>query len=405
MGRVRAITAFVLAAVVLTSGGGCMFTESKKPLVKKPDVTQPGVLPRPQDILKGISAPSAVIPASATQPNGLPVSTPPASATTSSALSLSKLTSRFEKKVPVTEMAVAWKNQIAYLPDPTRNGAMGAGVVGQLFLFGPRLDFAEADGTLTVDLIDETPRPAGQLAATPERWQFNKEMLRNLRATDETFGKSYILFLPWPAHKSDITRVRISARYDPDNGHPLYAKPNTLTFDNTPRGPVFESVKSNLITPDMSGRYMVQPQGEMTPSGMTSGGMAPNSPQPSAMLPGSSGAIPIGGASLAPPMSNVMTIGSSQPMNTPLPAPSMTPVPSYTPPPYVPPSMSSTPTYTPPAVPTYTPPPSSSMPTYAPPAMPSVPAYTPPPSAPYVPPPPPSGASGALPLGPIAPVP
>ncbi len=46
----------------------------------------------------------------------------------------------------------------------------------------------------------------------------------NLQAVDETFGKSYVLFLPWPAYKPDITKICISARYDPENSHTLYAK-------------------------------------------------------------------------------------------------------------------------------------------------------------------------------------
>jgi hypothetical protein len=148
--------------------------------------------------------------------------------------------SKSPKPVIATEMAVAWRPKIEYQPDPTRNGAMGAGLAGQLFLFGgPKLEFAQADGVLTVDLIDETPRAAGQPAATPERWQFNKEMLRNLRTTDDTFGKSYVLFLPWPAYKADITKVKISARYDPDNGYTLFCAPEVVTLSAT--APVWDS--------------------------------------------------------------------------------------------------------------------------------------------------------------------
>ncbi len=136
-----------------------------------------------------------------------------------------------EKKVTATDVAVAWRNQIAYKPDPTQNGAKSAGIAGQLFLVGgEKMEFAMADGTLTVDLTDETPRPAGQPAATPERWQIDKNTLRKLRTTDETFGKSYVLFLPWSAYKADITKVKISVRYDPDNGHTLYQKPTVVTF-------------------------------------------------------------------------------------------------------------------------------------------------------------------------------
>ena len=148
--------------------------------------------------------------------------------------------SKARKSVIASELAVAWRNKIDYLPDPTRGGAMGAGLAGQLFLFGgPKLEFAEANGTLTVDLIDETPRPVGQPPATPERWQFNKEMLRSLQTRDDTFGKSYVLFLPWPAYKADTTKVKISVRYDPDNGYTLFAAPSTVTI--TKEEPVWDS--------------------------------------------------------------------------------------------------------------------------------------------------------------------
>jgi hypothetical protein len=106
-----------------------------------------------------------------------------------------------------------------------------------MFLFGgPKSEFVLADGVLTVDMVDETPRPPGQPAATPERWQFPKAVLRELQTRDETFGKSYVLFLPWPAYKPDITKVRLSARYDPESGPTLFAEPSTVTFDSRPFG-------------------------------------------------------------------------------------------------------------------------------------------------------------------------
>jgi hypothetical protein len=216
---------------------------------KKPDVTQPGVLPPPQNMVKPITDPAAqagpVVQAGATEPAAANAA-PPAAAHGPAAPSFSKLASRFERKTPATDMGLGWRNRIAYLPDPARSGAPGPGLVGQLFLFGgSKLEFVDADGTLTVDLIDETPRPAGQPPAKPERWQFNKELLLKMRATDETFGRSYVLFLPWPAYKPDVTRVRVAARYDPEdpkNGHTLYAAPAVITLDTSgPHGaPVWD---------------------------------------------------------------------------------------------------------------------------------------------------------------------
>jgi hypothetical protein len=291
MGRGSTLTAFALAAGMLTHGSGCLTPEPNKLQTKKPDVTQLGVLPPPQEIMKPVSAVTtpggAVIPAGGVQP-ATPTATGPLSGM--SASPLTKLAARFEKKVPVSDMAVAWQTRIAYLPDPSRNGAPGPGLVGQMFLYGgPKLNFIDADGTLTVDMIDETPRPAGQKAATPERWQFNKEMLLKLRAMDETFGMSYVLFLPWPAYKPDITKVRIAARYDSDSGQTVYSPASVISIDKTPRGtPVWDGTSRS--TPLVPGAVINPlPMSGGTPN------MLPNSLTPSVPVPGSYGAIPLGG--------------------------------------------------------------------------------------------------------------
>jgi len=157
-----------------------------------------------------------------------------------------------EQMIPATEMATVWMNRIAYLPDPTRNGQMGPGLAGQLILLGPGLKFAPANGTLTVDVYDETPRTpgVGPPALLPERWQFHKADLAKLLTNDERFGKSYTIFLPWVNYRPDVTRVKIMARYDPDDGgHPLFAPSSALTLDTTsPSGsPVWSGGASTVV--------------------------------------------------------------------------------------------------------------------------------------------------------------
>jgi hypothetical protein len=138
-----------------------------------------------------------------------------------------------------SEISVAWQNRLAHLPDPTRNGAAGAGLVGQMFLFGsgPKMPFAPADGKLTIELYDESPRPGGP--AEPTRlgiWTFDKETLKKLVTTDERFGKCYALFLPWPDYRPDITRIKLTTKYEPDSGHPLFAAAASVTLDNSAPG-------------------------------------------------------------------------------------------------------------------------------------------------------------------------
>ncbi|MBA4064757.1 MAG: hypothetical protein C0501_13795 [Isosphaera sp.] len=137
---------------------------------------------------------------------------------------------------PPGTLVVLWRNKIDYLPDPGRNGEMSPGLVGQMFLLGARDQFVPADGTLTVALYDESPRPPGQPANLPEGWEFKKEALRGLRTQDERFGLSYAVFLPWPTYRPDVTRVRIAAKFEPDGGGPLWAQEIRITIDTSAPG-------------------------------------------------------------------------------------------------------------------------------------------------------------------------
>jgi hypothetical protein len=145
--------------------------------------------------------------------------------------------------LPATEIAVAWRNYIDYLPDPTKEGKNGPGIAGQMFLFGPGGTPVSAEGTLTVDLYDETPRPAGQPGLVRQNYVFPKEVLKQLRTTDERFGKCFVVFLPWPEYRPDVTRVRITTRYDFD-GRTLFGeelvtniseKPSPMSWKDPPR--------------------------------------------------------------------------------------------------------------------------------------------------------------------------
>jgi hypothetical protein len=324
MGR-KHVPLIAAAAVLMTFGSGCLTTDATKASAsKKPDVTQPGVLPPPQAMVRPASATGpggGVVPAGGVQPAAPAAVAPVASAPAPGASALAKLARGIDRRVVATEMAVAWRNRIAYLPDPSKNGAMGAGLAGQLFLYGgEKLQFALADGTLTVDLIDETPRPAGQPAATPERWQFDKNTLRSLQTRDETWGKSYVLFLPWPAYKPDVTKVRISARYDPDNGHTLYAKASTVTLDTTPFGTPVWSEKPNAESrPSSLGAGSMTGMGNFPPGGLQPGGVLnqPGAPIPvgggMGMTPG-----PLPGSMMPPPNAMMMPPNGAAPL---MPAP------------------------------------------------------------------------------------
>jgi hypothetical protein len=275
----------LIVAGLLILGSGCTSTKFGK--------DSPGKVPDgvPSSPLSTMARPevSPIVQASASTP----------SAGSSLSTSMSKLTgsSKPAKPVPVIEMTALWRNKVDYLPDPSKNGAMGAGLAGQLFLFGPGMQFALAEGKLTVALYDETPRP-GQETPVPEGWEFDKETLKKLVTMDERFGKSYALFLPWPTYRPDVTKVRIAIRYDPEQGHPLYAAETRITLDNSVAG----GSSAEWSNPGRLGAQPNSPLGGPPPLDGSSGpglGMIPSGPV-SGSTPNGSPA-PFGSVPPAPP--------------------------------------------------------------------------------------------------------
>lgn len=129
------------------------------------------------------------------------------------------------------EISVGWQNKVAQLPDPTRNGALIHGVVGQMFLFTSDFKPAEANGQLVVEMYDITRQPNEENRLGT--WTFDKDTLKRLVTMDERFGKCYALFLPWPEYNPQVGRVKLKVRFDPERGgYPLFAKESPLTFDN-----------------------------------------------------------------------------------------------------------------------------------------------------------------------------
>jgi hypothetical protein len=173
------------------------------------------------------------------------------------------------KPVPAAEMTVIWRRYLDELPDPSRNGQMVPGLAGQMFVFTDALQPTDANGTLTVDMIDLTPRQpgVGPPPLLPERWQFDKEALRKLLSPDEKWGRGYVVFLPWKAFRPDVTRVQISVRFDQEGGHPLYVKPEVV--DLRPKEVVTASTLPNVPASAL-------PRPQQIPGGLPLGAAPPN---------------------------------------------------------------------------------------------------------------------------------
>jgi hypothetical protein len=141
------------------------------------------------------------------------------------------------KAAPATEFATAWQTKLGHLPDPTRNGAMSPGIVGQAFLYTEKLAAAEIAGSLTIVANDATPRPAGMPPKQPNVWHFDADTLKRMVVNDDRFGKSLAIFLPWPEEWADVNRLLIQARYDQPAAPPLFASQSTVTLDLFTSGP------------------------------------------------------------------------------------------------------------------------------------------------------------------------
>jgi hypothetical protein len=279
-------------AAVLVLGSGC--ADSK--MLKSGD-TDTRSLPGTSAPLSPVTKPdiSPVVQASAT--------TPAASSTTNNAFSW--FTGRSDKsKQGAIEIAVGWRNWIDYLPDPSRNGESGPGLAGQLFLFGPGLQTVEADGNLIVDLFDESPRPPGQPGNIPERWRFDKETLKKLRSVDERFGKCYVLFLPWPTYRPDVTKVRLLVRYETD-GRTLIPEETKMTIGLPP------SAASNTWSTETNNG--AQPNSAMSLLG-NSGSPAGTGLGGDSMPLGVIGTLPSGATSANRPASNLPGAATAMPI-------------------------------------------------------------------------------------------
>jgi hypothetical protein len=130
---------------------------------------------------------------------------------------------------PVCQVVATWHNEVVMTPDPAHNGNPTPGIAGRIYLFGPTVDFPKAgDGSILVDLFDETHATAEQPAKLLEEWRVDRITLQRLLRRD-VIGWGYTIFLPWGTCRPEITRIRLKLRYEPAaGGAPLYAESSAM---------------------------------------------------------------------------------------------------------------------------------------------------------------------------------
>ena len=212
MGRLQQVSGAFALTVSAALGGGCMHWNPLN--APGHDQAKANAIASEPRVDPGVQQASAKV---------------PAVVPSASLAALAKASSGELPKGAATDLALAWQNKVAQLPDPTRNGAMIYGVVGQMFLFGADSKAAQANGSLTVEMLDQSPgAPEGKRLG---KWTFEKDILKKLVTMDERFGKSYALFLPWPEYDPNVSRVKLKVRFDPEKSYPLFAPEAMLTFD------------------------------------------------------------------------------------------------------------------------------------------------------------------------------
>lgn len=119
-------------------------------------------------------------------------------------------------------MMVYWAPNVGFAPDAHQDGRPVAGFAGRLFLFtkgdGGTLP---PDGTLTVTVHNPKERDEdGDLKAV-QFWTLPPKTLKKL-VTEDLFGQSVSLFLPWMTYRPDIDQVVLRAKYVTKSGVPLF---------------------------------------------------------------------------------------------------------------------------------------------------------------------------------------
>jgi hypothetical protein len=157
----------------------------------------------------------------------------------------------------VCQVGAAWNNKVLFVPDPTKGGVPAPGLTGRLYLFGAMPDYPFiGDGSLVVDLFDDTPRPGEtpvQGGKHIEQWRIDPVTLKRL-AKKDTIGDGYTLFLPWGTYKPEIQKVHLITRYEPAKGNPIFASPNSLMLDHGTPPPGYLASQPNQVTTESQKR-------------------------------------------------------------------------------------------------------------------------------------------------------
>ena len=134
---------------------------------------------------------------------------------------------------PAQHMEAIWTKGVQWVPDPTKNGQPGPLLACRLYFWaGEDVKYTSTvEGTLTVDLYDDSGRMSGQPSKQMEKWVFKGDALKNLLQKDAWLGQGYTVGLPWPSYRPDIKEVHMNMTFEPaDGGQPIATMSGIMTL-------------------------------------------------------------------------------------------------------------------------------------------------------------------------------
>ncbi len=120
----------------------------------------------------------------------------------------------------IQQIALAWENQVLFLPNSENQGKPFPWLTGRLYLFDPGFLPQEGMGRFWVKLY--YPKKGGERVFL-EQWNFTPDKMKQFFRKDMV-GWGYTLILPWSTYHPNIKNVELVACYTPLNSEPLYSR-------------------------------------------------------------------------------------------------------------------------------------------------------------------------------------
>jgi hypothetical protein len=139
---------------------------------------------------------------------------------------------------PPQHMEAIWTKGVQWVADPTKNMQPGPVLACRLYFFaGDDVKYTSTvDGTLTVDLYDDSGRSSGQPSKHMEEWVFKGDALKSQLQKDAWLGQGYTIGLPWPSYRADIKEVHLTLKFEPADGSQAIATTSGIMTLGGPSG-------------------------------------------------------------------------------------------------------------------------------------------------------------------------